>query len=125
MPYRPDSPEHAREVFEQQRDGHLKRLRSCLEDWSDEIPVEIVHNEGNAKVRSAWFALVVGRIELALEFLNDSLFSKEIDNELDPIITEAQRHAGFPEGQNRNTKEQVDACNLILQKVIERLEKAS
>lgn len=124
MPYRPESPEHAREVFEQQRDGHLKYLRSCLEDWSDEIPEEIVHNAGNAKVRSAWFGVVIGRIELALEFLNDESFTQEINNELDPLFLEARKHAEAPEGQNRNTKAQVDACNLLLEKVIERLQKA-
>lgn len=124
MPSNPESPGPFPEESETRRRYYIDRLRSCLDDWSDEIPVEIVHNEGKAKVRSAWFTLVDGWVELALEFLNDALFSEEIHRELDPVIAEAKAHTEAIEGENRNTKEQVDACNLLLKKVIERLERA-
>ncbi len=122
MPYRPDSPEHAREVFEQQRNRCIERLRSYVEDWSDEIPSEIVRNEGNSKARSGWFLLVSGGIEMALDFLNDSSFSEEISSEIDPVLKLALVHAGDSDGERRNTKQQIDICNGVLRKVIARLE---
>lgn len=121
MPDRLEAPRDKREEREKQRQEHIAHLRKCLDEWSDEIPEQIVHNEGNYKVRAAWFSIVTGRVEFALEFLQDDAFADEINAQLDPVIALARHHTESPEGQNRNTKEQVDTCNEILRKVIDRL----
>jgi hypothetical protein len=33
----------------------IKKLRSLKDDWSSEIPSEIIHGDGNFKVRKNWF----------------------------------------------------------------------
>lgn len=119
-----EKPDQHSESQYEKREGYVARLTALLHDWSDEIPSEMVSSldKKKYKVRNAWFTLVSCHAEQALEFLNEETFTGEIMGQLDPVIDTAREHAQPSEGDDRrNTREQIDVCNAVLQKVIDRL----
>lgn len=61
---------------EENRKKSIDFLRSLLDDWSDEVPDEVIRGydeNKNFKVRKNWFMAVVGQLELAaIDFLDNN-----------------------------------------------------
>lgn len=107
----------------------IARLTSLRDDWSSEIPEEVLHSDsddGQHKVRNAWFGGVIGELDLLL-----------IDHEEDPeaaeFVAEAQAFvakykspadwkdkSGF--GDRLTTADDIASGDAIINKAIDFLE---
>jgi hypothetical protein len=100
-------------------DHYLARLKLLMSDFSDEIPKEIIHSpdeDNKYKVRAAWWSSVTLNIYGLKE---KGLISKELSDEYDQICEFHQKNLN--EG-GLTKKEDIDAVNAFLEKVIKILE---
>ncbi len=45
------------------REEYIKKFERLLNEYSDELPQEIIHNQGKYKCRAVWFQIIYGTIE--------------------------------------------------------------
>lgn len=116
---------------------HIRRLKHLLEDFSDEIPSRIIDGEGDEnrnkyKIRGRWFLAVMDTIDLAITEcgIEDESFTIDFEKfsseyEKKRIDRRALIDAGkFEEAGEHllNTKEEIDAANDLLRRLIENLQ---
>ncbi len=98
---------------------YLNRLKLSLEDFSDEIPKEVIHSftENNKyKVRAAWWSSV----SLNIYGLHEKgLLSDELSDEYKQVCEFHQKNL---DEAGLTKKEDIDAINTFLKKVIQTLE---
>jgi hypothetical protein len=97
--------------------ARLEIYRALRDEWSDELPVELVH-DGNYKCRSCFIMI------LQMKFATDEkkgLFNSEI---LEEGIRPFREHKFAPSRGpgSRNTVEDIQIMNIALEKVIEFLQ---
>lgn len=110
---------------------HLRRLEHLLNDYSDEIPDYLVSGSGNFKVRRGnWFGPVFDTVDLI--FIDGYDSDVSLKKDLDKLSTEMHQrskewadavNAGTNEGDYlKTTKEEIDAANDILKRMIKNLQ---
>ena len=95
---------------EVEKEEIYRKLQDDLDDWSNEIPNEIVHM-GNYKVRKNWWAGVCADLQVALGLG----VSKDIEAEINAFITSYNN----PEFTARpTTAEDIGYANNVLRRVL-------
>ena len=94
----------------------MDRLRTLRDDWSDEIPEDIIpgRKRGQFKVRTNWWASLNADLEVGLI---DGVFTPE----LIPAITAFIEKHSTPEfaHRSRTTAEQITEANALLNLILQ------
>jgi hypothetical protein len=91
----------------------LEHLRRLHDDFSDEIPNNVLHGRGNFKVRRNWWQGVVGDLDL---LRTHGQIPPELQGEVDSFLdhyTSDEFHA-----QPLTTSEDLGVVNNLLSKII-------
>jgi len=112
---KPDADLEKRE-FAKEALGQLEKL---LNDWSDEIPEEILHGEGKYKVRVNWWNSVTGWLNVLLrkELIADEAL-------IERIRAFVGTYAGrdyWAKGHKNTSKEDIIIANSLLEDVTKNL----
>lgn len=94
----------------------LKWLERLLNEWSDEVPEEILHGEGKFKVRVNWWNAVTGWMNV---IMGKNLI--EDDELIERMKKFVKTYAGrdyWQRGHKRTTKEDIDTANHLLTDMI-------
>lgn len=100
------------------REKYLEKLRDLRDNWSDEIPTEILHSPGRLqfKARKAWFQAIYAWIEIGLK-------KGFIDNEIINAYEDFHNYIGDSWLCERLTEKQdIKQGNKVLSAVISRVE---
>ena len=103
--------------IEQEKIELTAKLNSFLNDWSNEIPQEILHSKGQFKVRINWWTMVCGNLYIALDFIMDPQVKIDCINFLN-------KYAGtdyWNNCTNRTSKEDIEVAKKGLGDVIKNL----
>jgi hypothetical protein len=95
----------------------LEHLRFLRDEYSDEIPTEIIHStakNNRFKVRKAWFAGLVGDLELVI---TDGLVTDRSIALMAEAFMEKYTGEGF-QHQVRTTKEDIELANNLINLII-------
>jgi len=94
----------------------LEQLESLLDDWSNEVPDEIIRGGGKYKVRVNWWNLVTGNFYILLkkDLVNDEKLIKRMKGFLS---TYAGRNY-WASGHKRTTREDIVIADSLLEDVI-------
>jgi hypothetical protein len=93
----------------------FERLRRLKNNYSDEIPDEVLHGEGGYKVRRNWWHGVVGYVD---QLKDQGQIPKELQTEVDQFIT----HYTSPDfhQQDLTTEDDIKRANSLLDKLLGR-----
>lgn len=117
--------ETSKEIDIERAKKHIKRLRHLLEDFSNEIPDQIISGAGNYKVRGLWFSGFIGTIDKAVSEckVTDEEFSRDLDNFHNKYQQRRKEHRENPQALYvRTTKEEIDTADSLLKRLIEKLQ---
>lgn len=120
-----DSSELSKELQKEILRREKELCRHLLEDWSNEIPEQLIHGErefgGEFKVRGNWFHAVVLTVDecLAEKIINDEKLKEDIGGYILKRKTENKGKFGRNE---RTTKEEIDEADSLLRRIIEHLD---
>ncbi len=90
-------------------------LEELKNNWTDEIPSEIIHDNGNFKVRKNWWVALVGTLYYLAE-------DKKIPEELVKEVKKFNRKfSGISNnfGKRPTTAEDIAEANALIDKVLE------
>ena len=100
----------------------LEHLRQLRDDYSDEIPEEIIH-EGKFKVRGRWFASIIADLEIGLrEGVIGAQHVGVIQSFFDKYLVETHDSQNTF-GTERITRDQIEEGNHLLDVVLGRKSK--
>lgn len=93
-------------------------MKELLYNWGDEIPKQIIHNEGNFKVRNNWFQIAYGWLSIAekADLLKENVIKDYHDFERYMELQKDLRR------KNGNSKEDIQRGNKLLEDAIKCLE---
>jgi hypothetical protein len=110
----------------QEKLNFQQRLNGLLNDWSEEIPDEIIHSTSekkNYKVRGGWFTAIIHSIELGIHkgYIPES-FTTEVHSFLKDF---KERHGLVSNDETvRTTPEEIEKGNQLLRKAREYTERS-
>lgn len=109
--------ENLRNDQEKRADAKFDRLKSLREDWSDEVPKEILHGGGTDKppkfkVRKNWWHPVFLTLQSIVE---DNLLQEDLKKEVEDFTKEYIKKIR----ESHTTAEDIAAANAIIDKVLD------
>ncbi len=108
----------------------IRHLTALLEDYSDEIPEQMISGSGNYKVRGNWWQGFFDSMDYAIQECGatDTSIKTETDAFYEKFRQRRQEwrdaiSAGTAQGDFlRTTKEEIDTANQLLKRLIENLQ---
>ena len=109
-----------KKTLEQWKDLYLKKFKSYHDDYSDEIPKQMLHGDNSAnykyKVRGNWFFAVRSSLQNC-EILK--MFPEEFNQEWKDFFSNYSKRMIEAKGEGRTTGQDLETANRILLKAQE------
>ena len=109
-----------KKTVEEWRNIYLQRFQDLHDNWSDEIPEEMIHSDNPVnnryKVRGNWFATIKSNFENCKTF---KIFPEEFNEEWKSFFKTYTLRMMSSKEEVRTTKEEIDAVNKLLIKAQE------
>ncbi len=101
----------------------LEDLVTLFEDWSDEVPKEILRGRGEYKVRVNWWSTVTAWLYVIKE--KELIEEKGLTTRIEGFLGTYSGRDYWKKGRKRTTKEDIAIANSVLKDVIAHLKRWS